>query len=216
MNTKSLATLSCMLLSSAAFAGTTPIAPQVQPEIYEPVLISYSNVSVGYQYTSADFLGADIDGHGAGIGLEISPVDHLYFAINGSWSDVDAFDVDFDYWTGKAGIGGYIPLTENIHFVTEVGASYANLSLADFDVGTDDWGIYVTPHFRMKFGQFETHIGVTYDSNDLAVTEYSAFARLLYAVSPEMDIYVGANRGLDDNDAFEDVFGLQAGLRFKF
>lgn len=213
---QSLTSLAALLMAASVHAGTAPIAPQPPAEVEQPILISYSNLSLGYNYSSADFLGFDVDGHGAGIGLEFSPVNHLYFAVRGSWTDIDFAGVDFDYWQGNAGIGGYIPITENIHFVAEVGASYADLSLADFDVGTDDWGIYVTPHLRMKWGGFETHVGVTYNSNDVITSEYNAFVRLMFEVAPQVDLFVGGNVGLDNGNAFDDVFGAQAGVRFKF
>lgn len=214
---KTLATMACSLLTVAAYAGTAPVAPApVQQEPYNPALISYNNFSLGYQYSSTEFLGGDIDGHGIAAGLEFSPVDHLYLALNGSWTNMDVFGIDFDYWTAQGGIGGYIPLNENIHLVGEVGASYANLGLGDFDLSTDDWGFYATPHLRMKYGAFETHVGITYNSNDLVISEWSAFARLMYEVNPSLDIYVGVSHGFETNDAFDDVFGAQAGLRFKF
>lgn len=210
--------LASLLTAASVYAGT-PVAPAPQPApvpYEEPTLISYSNFSLGYTYTSADFLGFDVDAHGAMAGLEFSPVDHLYFALRGSWSDIDFAGVDFDYWQGSAGIGGYIPITQNIHFATEVGASYADISLADFDAGIDDWGLYVTPHFRMKWGGFETHVGVTYNSNDVITSRYNAFVRLMFEVAPQCDVFVGGNVGFDNGDAFDDVFGAQAGVRFKF
>lgn len=215
---KTLASLTCSLFAAAAYAGT-PMAPppEPQPEPIDANLISYSNLSLGYNYTSVDLLGLDVDGHGAGIGLEFSPIKHLYLAARGTWTDFDVAGIDFDYWTGNAGVGGYLPLTENIHLAVEVGASYANLSLADFDnLDTDDWGLYVTPHVRMKFGAFETHLGVTYNSNDLATSEYSAFVRLMYEVAPQVDLYVGGSAGFEDNAGFDNVYGAQAGIRFKF
>ena len=216
----SIALLALSLAASGTYAGT-PVAPMgkapVQQPVYEePVLISYDNVSLYYQYRTADFLGIDVDGHGAGLGLEISPVDHLYFALGGSWTDID-FGVDLDYWQANAGIGGYIPITNNIHFVTEVGVNYANLALADFDdISTDDWGVYVTPHFRAKWGFFETHVGVSYTSNELVLSEWNAFAKFLFEVSPELDLFVAGTYGFEEADGFDDVFGAQAGIRFKF
>lgn len=226
---KTLTALSCSMIAAAAFGGTTPLPPpQPSEPLPEPVLISYDNFSINYNYSSADLLGLDVEGHGVQAGLEISPVKHLYFALNGGWSNLEldlagtglgVGDLDFDYWTGNAGIGGYIPITENIHFVTEVGASYANLGFDNFgaNLSTDDWGIYVTPHFRAKWGAFETHFGVTYNSNDLVVSEWTGFARILVEVAPQVDVFVAGTVGFqDDEDAFEDVFGVQAGVRFKF
>lgn len=226
-----LAALSFSMFAAAAFGGTSAPAakqPQQLEPLPEPALISYNNFSLGYLYTSGDAIGLDVDGHGIQAGLEFSPVKHLYLALNGSWSNLEVDlgglglgidNVDFDYWTANAGVGGYIPLTENIHFVTEVGASYASLNLNDFganiDLG-DDWGIYVTPHFRAKWGIFETHVGVTYNSNDIVVSEWTGFARLLFEVAPNVDLFVGGTIAFEEQDGFDDVYGGQAGIRIKF
>lgn len=225
-----LTALSCSLIAAAAFAGTsTP--PAKQSSYVEPApqdLISYNNLFINYNYSSADFLGVDVDGHGVQAGVEYSPVNHLYLALNGGWSNLEVdfsglglgvSSLDFDYWTLNAGVGGYLPITNNIHFVTEVGASYANLGFNDFgvNVSTDDWGIYVMPHFRAKFGIFETHLGVTYNSNDVVPSEWTGFARLLFEVAPQLDLFVSGVVAFDDQDnGFDDAYGLQAGLRFKF
>lgn len=227
---KTLAALSCSMFAAAAFGGTSAPAKQSQPvePLPEPVLISYNNFSLNYNYNSADLLGLDVSSHGIQAGLEFSPVKHLYFALNGGWSNVEVDlgglglgidDADFDYWTVNAGVGGYIPLTENIHFVTEVGASYANLGLNDFGTSAEldeDWGIYVTPHFRAKWGIFETHVGVTYNSNDVVVSEWTGFARLLFEVAPNVDLFVAGTIGFEEQDGFDDVYGGQAGIRIKF
>ncbi len=225
-----LTAISCSLFAAAAFAGTSA-PPAKQSNYIEPTppdLISYNNLFINYNYSSADFLGQDVDGHGVQAGVEFSPVDHLYLALNGGWSSLEVDlgglglgvdNLDFDYWTVNAGVGGYIPITNNIHFVTEVGASYANLGFNDFglDLNTDDWGVYVMPHFRAKFGIFETHIGVTYNSNDLVTSDWTGFARFLFEVAPNVDLYVGGVVGFGSHrDGFDDSFGGQAGVRFKF
>ena len=224
---QTLITLSS-LVTAAAFAGTAPAPVDKQPQQIDPILaptISYSNFSLEYSYISSDFAGIgglELDGHGVQAGLEYSPIEHLYLALRGGWHDIDVefagFAIaDFDYWNVNAGIGGYFPITPNIHIVGEVGASYADLSVSGFGGSTDDWGIYVTPHVRAKFGIFETHVGVIYNSNDLALAEWTGFARVLVEVVPNVDVYVGGTIGFeDDNTAFEDLYGLQAGVRIKF
>lgn len=215
---KTLAALA--LATSLAHAGTTPqpIAPTVEPEEQ----ISYSNASVSWlrQWANVDgFSNLDVDSNGIAAALEYSPVNHLYLAFGGSWSDLEISgpggSVNADYWTLNGGVGGYIPLAHNVHFVTEVGAHYADLDFSGIGA-TDDWGIYVTPHVRAKFGAFEIHGGVMYNSNDVAVNEWSAFARALYEVCPNVDLFVTGTFGLDSSALLEDVFGLNVGVRFKF
>ncbi len=82
--------LTCSVLTAAAYAGTAPMPRQQQQYVPEPVsLISYNNVSLSYIYTSADFLRTDLDGHGVSLGGEFSPIDNIYLALNGSWSNLD-------------------------------------------------------------------------------------------------------------------------------
>jgi len=123
--------------------------------------------------------------------------------------------VEGGLWRVNGGVAGYIPLAHNVHFVTEVGAHYAELDLNGFGE-TDDWGVYVTPHVRAKFGAFEVHGGVIYNSNDLAASEWSPFARALYEVCPNVDLFVTGTFGLDNSALLEDVVGINVGVRLKF
>jgi hypothetical protein len=232
MINKTLALLALAVVTTTAQAGTSApsgkgvIAPTIEPESS----ISYSNVSLSKQYASGN-LGAgsfagpsgqqiDLDLDGVALALEYSPVNNLYVALGGSYNEIEAsakigpFSQSInlgDYWTANAGIGGYIPLTGNIHFVTELGASYADFLNLD-----NAWGIYVTPHIRASFGKFETHLGATYNSNDFATNEWNAFLRLIYAATPELDLFVTGSLGLSSANAAKNVDGVNAGLRYKF
>ncbi|MCX6857973.1 MAG: hypothetical protein NTV80_24055 [Verrucomicrobia bacterium] len=210
---KTLALLALAVVTTTAQAGTSApahsgkgvIAPTIEPDS-----ISYSNASLGYLRNSAQLAGFSTGSNGIAAALEYSPVNNLYVAAGGSFSEFRTLGQNDDYWTANAGVGGYIPLTGNIHFVTEVGASYIQGAGAG-----NDWGLYVTPHIRAKFGKFETHLGATYNSNDLALDEWTGFLRLLYEVAPNMDLYATGTIGLTEDNA-DSIYGLQAGLRFKF
>ncbi len=226
---KTLALLALAVVTTTAQAGTSApsgkgvIAPTIEPESS----ISYSNISLSKQYASGNLsLGGpsgqkiDLDLDGVALAIEYSPVNNLYVALGGSYNEIEAsanigpFSQSInlgDYWTANAGIGGYIPLTGNIHFVTELGANYA-----DFLNQDNAWGIYVTPHLRASFGKFETHLGATYNSNDFASTEWNAFLRLIYAATPELDLFVTGSLGLSSANPVQDVDGVSAGLRYKF
>lgn len=235
MINKTLALLALAVVTTTAQAGTSApsgkgvIAPTIEPESS----ISYSNISLSKQYASGElgsfnFLGGpgpggqqvDLDLDGVALALEYSPVNNLYVALGGSYNEIDA-SVDFlgvsqsvglgDYWTANAGIGGYIPLTSNIHFVTELGANYVDFLNLD-----NAWGIYVTPHIRASFGKFETHLGATYNSNDFATTQWNGFLRLIYAATPELDLFATGSLGFSDADIAQDVAGVSVGLRYKF
>jgi len=210
---KTLALLALAVVTTTAQAGTSAPAPSgkgVIAPIIEPDQISYNNFSLAYLFNSGNVGGNNFDAHGVGAALEYSPVNNLYLALGGSWSSLDSFPGSNDIWTGNAGVGGYIPLTSNIHFVTEVGASYIDVS------ATNAWGVYVTPHIRAKFGNFETHLGATYNSNDLALDEWTGFLRLLYEVAPNVDLFATGTLGLSGNNGIDDLYGVQAGVRYKF
>lgn len=237
---KTLALLALAVVTTTAQAGTSAPAPSgkgvIAPTIEAESSISYSNVSLSEQIMSgngAGPFGADLDSTGIALALEYSPVNNLYVAAGGSWNDIEAsvgpISLDIgDYWTANAGIGGYIPLTSNIHFVTELGTNYVDAAAGDFGgpgpgpggaIGSffgNEWGFYVTPHVRAKFGKFETHLGATYSSNDLAITEWSAFLRLLYEVNPHLDLFVTGTLGLTDSNLVQDLVGVNFGLRLKF
>lgn len=229
---KTLALLALAVVTTTAQAGTSApsgkgvIAPTIEPESS----ISYSNFSISKQYASGKFgsfglLGSggndvDLDLDGVALALEYSPVNNLYVALGGSYNEIDGSADNFglsqsfglgDYWTANAGIGGYIPLTGNIHFVTELGANYVDFLNLD-----NAWGIYVTPHIRASFGKFETHLGATYNSNDFATTQWNGFLRLIYAATPELDLFATGSLGFSDADIAEDVAGVSVGLRYKF
>lgn len=241
---KATLALITLVAASAANAGTPSYSPPSQASssaIESKDAISYSNISFSWlgQWGDGPLLvtgipvigsaiapaAADYEAHGIVLGLEYSPVEHLYLAFGGSWSEVTASWDTFnfmggvvpggsatsDYYTLNAGIGGYIPISENIHFVTEVGANYA-----EWGGVIDDWGLYVTPHVRAKFGMFETHLGVTYNSSDAVPAEWTGFVRLLFELAPVVDVFVGGSIAFDDRNGFEDVYGLTLGLRVKF
>jgi hypothetical protein len=203
---------------TAAKAGT-PAPAAISPTV-APSDISYNNVSLSWLHQWAQLSPLDIDSNGIALGLEYSPANNFYVAANGAWSDMN-FSIpglhgSANYWTLNSGIGGYIPLTGNIHFVTEVGASYAELTSNSVVIPHNGWGVYVTPHLRAKFGAFEAHAGVTYNSNDSALADWSGFLRLLYEVCPSADIFATGTIGLSDSNGLDDVFGLNLGVRYKF
>jgi hypothetical protein len=232
---KTFALLALAVVTTTAQAGTSApsgkgvIAPTIEPESS----ISYSNISLSKQYLFGKFdISAlsegpgsiDLDADGVALALEYSPVNNVYVALGGSYNDVS---VSFfgneasiaDYWTANVGIGGYIPLTSNIHFVTELGANYASL---DYSVPApnisdeSNWGFYAVPHIRASFGKFETHLGASYTSNDAAASEWSAFLRLIYAATPELDLFATGSLGLSDSTYLQDFRGVNFGIRYKF
>jgi hypothetical protein len=183
--------LSCVVAASA-FAGTAPsgkapvVAPLPAPEC--PATPSYNNVIVSWSRGFGDFS----DGlNGANLDLSYSPVDNLYVRGSASWTD----GLDWDY---TAGLGGYLPLQENLHFAVEAGGLFA-----------DDNGWYVFPHLRGKFGCLEIWAGAKY----LKFQDFDGFweghANLFYQVAQNTDIAIGGIVGEDDQT-------LLVGLRRRF
>jgi hypothetical protein len=206
--------------SSPAPAGKGVIAPTIEPESS----ISYTNISLSMQMMSGNlslFFGEiDLDYMGAALAFEYSPVKNFYVAASGSYNDVEAsysdssgsYDSDLgEYWTGNVGVGTYIPITSNIHFVTEVGANYARA----FYFG-EDFSFYAMPHVRAKLGKFEAHTGVTCSSNDLSTSEFNGFLRLFYQVTRHLDLFGAGTLGLSDETRLQDSMGVNFGLRIKF
>lgn len=234
---KTLALLALAVVTTTAQAGSPAPAPSgkgvIAPTIEPEAAISYTNVSLSEQIlsgTGAGPLGAELDSNGVALALEYSPIKNFYVAAGGSWNDiegsVDPISLDLgDYWTANAGVGGYIPLTGNIHFVTEVGINYVDsasggsfggLGGAALGIYGQEWGFYATPHVRAKFGKFEAHLGANYSSNDLAINDWTGFLRLLYEVNPHVDLFATGTLGLNNNNLVEDLAGVNFGLRLKF
>lgn len=236
-----IALLALAVVTTTAQAGTsTPNAgKEVIPSTVEPeAAIAYNNISISEQIMAGKGtgpLGADVDSNGVALSLEYSPVKNLYLAAGGSWSDIEAsisaipLSLDLgDYWTANAGIGGYIPLRSNIHFVTEVGINYVDsasgdglgglggLGAAAANIYGQEWGFYANPHVRAKFGKFEAHLGANYSSNNLAINDWTSFLRLLYEVNPHLDLFATGTLGLTNNNLVKDLVGVNFGLRLKF
>jgi hypothetical protein len=220
--------LTLMALSAAAaFAGVEPApAPSgkgaVTPAPVDPcaVPISYNNVELLYSNTDAGPGSGDEDG--LQLNFEYSPWNNIYFTGGVTYNDADGGET----WTLSGGIGGYLPLTDNIHLAGDAGITYWD---SDYNYvyvnplpggggevpqyysdGDSETGWYVRPHIRAKWGCFEAHAGVMYVDLDEA-DDWTWFLQAFYQVSPGWDITVGYSEW-DDQDA--DTW--LAGVRYKF
>ena len=213
-----LAALSIGAVSAAAGTAPVPVRSSgktipTAPPVVDPcaVPISYNNVELLYAYTDWD----DFDGHGNGgiLRAEYSPFQNFYFTLGGEYHDVGNVSI----WQFTAGIGGYIPLTQNVHLAVDGGAAYYNLDVnSDLSSSLDDgfrddgWGWYVRPHIRARWGCFEIHAGAKYTKVDQAdVDEWVGFADLYYQVSPGWDLTAGVEVG-DRRTA------VTGGARYRF
>ena len=186
-------------LATSVFTATagTPAPPPVAvcAHAADPCAgpISYSNAELLYAYT--DFDGAGDSADGVILRMEYGFMDHFYFTATGQYHDAGIIDM----WSVSGGIGGYVPLSENIHLAADGGILWAN-----YDVGSsagssanngwsdDGVGWYVRPHIRAKFGCFEVHAGAQYSEvSDVNLDEWAVFADLYYQVSPGWDVTAG-------------------------
>lgn len=194
--------------SGKGVAAPPPVDPCAGP-------ISYNSVELLYANTDLD-AGGD-SGDGVQLNVEYSPMSNLYFRLGGEYATFDNADV----WYIYGGIGGYIPLTENIHLAGDGGVVYADVSYdgtyatptkgssndGDLDGGQTGW--YLRPHLRAKWGCFELHAGATYrdlwdDSN------WTYWASAYYQVAQNWDITAGYADGDDDGSV------ITAGVRWRY
>lgn len=194
-----LATLA--LGAATAKAGTVPapsgkgMPPPPPPRAVDVCAspISYNNVELLYAYTDMDEGRDSLDG--GRLGFEYSPMQNLFFAGSAAYDTAD----DMDFWILTFGIGGYVPLTENIHLAADAGVVWESIDIdsslgssANNGVNEDEVGWYVRPHIRAKWGCLEAHIGAQYmDVDDFEIDEWSFFANLYYQVAPGWDLTAG-------------------------
>ena len=209
--TKLAIALASASLAGVAIAGpAAPVAPAKGPVAPGPVAVdsglSYNLLEVGWLHTESDFPGID-SGDGVGLSLSYSPFQNFYLAASGAWESLDTVAGSADIWSATAGVGGYIPLTNNIHFVTEVGAAFFGYD--NFVTGSDDEvGVYVTPHFRGRWGQFEAHVGAQWVDADFS-NEWAGFGRLYYGLTQNLDLAAGVSLGSDETT-------VNVGLRLRY
>ena len=211
--------------ASLATAGVTTTTvdknPAPPPPPPDPCAgpISYNNVELLYAYTDWDNFGGD--GDGGILRLEWSPIANLYFTIGAEYNDFDLGNI----WTLHAGIGGYFPLTHNIHIAADAGVLYSDWEI-DFDdikvptpVGDlvddndsdNDTGWYVRPHLRAKWGCLTVHAGALYSDvgNNDDFEQWSWFVNAYYQVAHNWDLTAGY-RGGETADVFT------AGVRWRY
>ncbi|HEX2749680.1 MAG TPA: hypothetical protein VHM91_16840 [Verrucomicrobiales bacterium] len=176
----------------------TPIDPCAGP-------ISYNNIELLYAYTDFDDSGLD-NGNGGKLNIEYSPANNFYITVGAEYLDADYGNA----WLLNGGIGGYIPLTSNIHLAADAGILWSQVEL-DNVVGDDsdsDTGWYVRPHLRGKWGCLTAHLGAEYTDvfND---ERWSGFLNLYYQLNPSWDLTAGVRVN-------EDATTITAGVRYRY
>lgn len=212
---KKTTTILAALAVSAFTATAGPPAP-APAAVYHPAdpcagPISYNNAEFLYAYT--DFDNTDENGDGGILRVEYGVMENFYITATGQYHEAGLIDM----WSVSGGVGGYVPLSENIHLAADGGILWVNYDV-DSDIfssknngwSDDDVGWYIRPHVRAKFGCFEVHAGAQYsDVSDFDIDEWAVFADLYYQVSPGWDLTVGITHSDERTTA-------TGGARYRF
>ena len=206
-----LAALALSMASSNAGVAPAPSGKSSPPPPPPPDPcagpISYNNIEL--LYANTDWNGSSGSADGGVLRGEYSPMTNLYLTAGAAYSTDDYADT----WLLSAGIGGYMPLTENIHIAADGGILYSDV---DFDNGNltygssseSDTGWYVRPHLRAKWGCLTVHAGALY--TDIAdEDDWAWFASVYYQLNANWDITAGYH----DGDQFETI---TAGVRYRY
>jgi len=199
---KTSSILALLALSAASATAGVEAAPApsgkgsaAPPPVVDPCAgpISYNNIEL--LYANTEYGGYYDSGSEDGLQarIEFSPWKNIYFTGGFTWADTDAGDA----WSISGGIGGYIPLTDNIHLAGDIGLSYvesdysyglevypnsgsvySRSSMYDYYSGSEsDTGWYVRPHIRAKWSCFEVHTGFIYADTDTGGSYYNELVK---------------------------------------
>lgn len=180
-----------------------------------PSMLNYQYAEAFYRFT--DPKDKEMNGsHGLGVSL-VMPLPTIFF-LKGSftWGSGSgertakaAANADYDISTITIGGGAYMPITQKLHFVGEVGLVYANFQADGINKSYTDGGLYVRPSLRYQVVEWmELQAGVSVastDDYDSKVFDVGGYFR----VFPMFDLNVGAD--------FGDVSrGFRAGGRLRW
>ena len=204
---------------SIAAAGVTP-APVSSGKLVTPPTgdrcagpISYRSAEL--LYAGTDFGGFRDEADGIVLRAEYALMSNFFLTGSAGYDEWSSGNM----WTLSGGAGAYWPLTENIHLVAEAGVVWAaseqdvawsvTPGVINYDTTSDDdFGWYVRPHLRAKFGCFTIHAGAVYE--DVADSDHWGwFARAYFQVAPNWDVTAGYS------DA-EETETFTAGVRYRY
>jgi len=215
-------TILAILAAGAVSASAGVVSKAPAPVAMKPIdpcagPISYNNAELLYAYT--DFDHVDDHGNGGIFRVEYSAWDNFYIAGGAEYYEQD----NFDLWVLSGGVGAYVALTENVHFVVEAGGLWTSFDREVFvddgsSAGTgffvrdteDEWGWYAKPHLRARWGCFEVHAGAKYaDFGGDFDDDWAGFVDLYYQVSPGWDITAGVSFASDETT-------ITGGARYRY
>ena len=221
-----LAALSVGVVTAVAGVAPAPSysgkeAPTSPPPV-DPCAgpISYNNIELLYANTD---WGGGGSNDGVILRAEYSPMQNLYLAASIQYTDTDSAFVR-DVWDFDIGVGGYFPLTENIHIAADVGYTHQRFddlhgTAAPFWHEHSDGGWYARPHFRGKWGCLTVHAGAIYrnldvddqrDDDFFEGGDWAYFAQVYYQLHANWDITAGYLNGEHDLEQWT------VGARYRF
>ena len=222
MNHTSAALAALSLTVATAFAGIAPApvdkGPVPAPPLTDPCAgpISYNNVELLYAYTDWD--GPSDNGDSGVLRVEYSPRQNFYLALSGEYLDYESGHS----WIATGGVGLYYPVSDNIHLAADGGAVYVRDEFDSFfspvrgaqriEHTNEEWGWYVRPHLRAKWGCLTVHAGAMYvDAGDETSfnDEWFGFANLYYQLAANWDITAGVRHG-------DDATTWSGGVRWRY
>jgi hypothetical protein len=172
-----------------------------------PSMLNYKYVEAFYKFT--DPKRSDMNGsHGLGVALVMDLPTIFFLKGTFAWNSgsgertaAAAANADYNLSTITIGGGAFMPVTQKLHFVAEVGLVYANFQADGVNKSYTDGGIYIRPSLRYQLIEWlELQAGVTVastDDYDSKVIDLGGYFR----VFPMFDLSLGADFG-DQNRSF--------------
>jgi hypothetical protein len=163
----------------------------------------YTYLEAGYQALDLD--DPNVDGDGFGLGGSLALNERLY--LRAGYSDLD-MDFGVDVSSYEFGIGGNLPMSDDLHLVGEVGYTETELDASNFDI--EDDGYYLSGGFRwMATEALEVNALLSYVDMSDSGDETSLTVGGLYNLTADLAVGVGASWS-------DDAMGYSAGLRYYF
>jgi len=164
-------------------------------------MLNYRYIEVGYRFVDPKLEGAN-GSHGIGIALVMDLPTMFFLKGTFNWTSgageattKSARDAEDTLSTITIGGGVYMPITQKLHFVGEVGLVYANFDAEELRKSYTDGGIYIRPGLRYQVVEWmEVQAGVTVSSAsdyDSKVFDLGGYFRVM----PQLDVNIGADFG---------------------
>ncbi len=180
-----------------------------------PSMLNYKYVEAFYRFT--DPKDSEMNGsHGLGVALVMDLPTIFFLKGSFTWNSGSgeqtargAANADYDLSTITIGGGAFMPITQKLHFVGEVGLVYANFQADGINKSYTDGGIYVRPSLRYQvLDWMEVQAGVSVASTDdynSKVFDVGGYFRVM----PLFDLNIGADFG-------DQSRGFKAGGRLRW